>query len=98
MPGTGLAAGIAAAAAGTAEAAAAAASAAGDRKSTRLNSSHSSISYAVFCLKKKKNIKHHFPRKHSKSYTASTILTLVRIFNRATSHETRSNTIRILPI
>src|SRR5689334_25404053 len=28
-----------------------------DRKSTRLNSSHSSISYAVFCLKKKKKIK-----------------------------------------
>src|SRR6266481_5999934 len=28
----------------------------GDRKSTRLNSSHSSISYAVFCLKKKKQI------------------------------------------
>src|SRR5207249_8007307 len=27
---------------------------AGDRKSTRLNSSHVSISYAVFCLKKKK--------------------------------------------
>src|SRR5690348_18219570 len=27
----------------------------GDRKSTRLNSSHPSISYAVFCLKKKKN-------------------------------------------
>src|SRR5689334_23726011 len=26
-----------------------------DRKSTRLNSSHSSISYAVFCLKKKTN-------------------------------------------
>src|SRR5690242_20923948 len=26
----------------------------GDRKSTRLNSSHMSISYAVFCLKKKK--------------------------------------------
>src|SRR3712207_6926491 len=30
--------------------------AAGDRKSTRLNSSHANISYAVFCLKKK-NIK-----------------------------------------
>src|SRR5205085_6638457 len=32
-----------------------------DRKSTRLNSSHSQISYAVFCLKKKKIIKttHH---------------------------------------
>src|SRR2546422_3186672 len=28
----------------------------GDRKSTRLNSSHGYISYAVFCLKKKKNI------------------------------------------
>src|SRR2546426_6948918 len=32
-----------------------AAAAAGDRKSTRLNSSHLVISYAVFCLKKKKN-------------------------------------------
>src|SRR5260370_18632610 len=29
-----------------------------DRKSTRLNSSHTCISYAVFCLKKKKYIKH----------------------------------------
>src|SRR2546427_9626844 len=37
----------------------------GDRKSTRLNSSHSQISYAVFCLKKKKThkpIPHHTPR------------------------------------
>src|SRR5688572_30867912 len=30
-----------------------------DRKSTRLNSSHSQISYAVFCLKKKKRIVPH---------------------------------------
>src|SRR3712207_8276852 len=31
----------------------------GDRKSTRLNSSHANISYAVFCLKKKKkNVKY----------------------------------------
>src|SRR2546426_9247656 len=30
----------------------------GDRKSTRLNSSHLVISYAVFCLKKKKKIKY----------------------------------------
>src|SRR2546430_12423848 len=30
-----------------------------DRKSTRLNSSHSQISYAVFCLKKKKSIEVH---------------------------------------
>src|SRR3712207_6985548 len=28
----------------------------GDRKSTRLNSSHANISYAVFCLKKKKQL------------------------------------------
>src|SRR5207245_5133897 len=40
---------------------------AGDRKSTRLNSSHGSISYAVFCLKKKKkhnkhktSVSHHY--------------------------------------
>src|SRR3712207_8463792 len=30
----------------------------GDRKSTRLNSSHANISYAVFCLKKKHYIRH----------------------------------------
>src|SRR3712207_7270254 len=30
-----------------------------DRKSTRLNSSHANISYAVFCLKKKKQIPYH---------------------------------------
>src|SRR2546427_1384988 len=30
-----------------------------DRKSTRLNSSHSQISYAVFCLKKKKTTRSH---------------------------------------
>src|SRR2546427_673890 len=33
-----------------------------DRKSTRLNSSHSQISYAVFCLKKKKHGTLHCPR------------------------------------
>src|SRR3712207_7331883 len=33
----------------------------GDRKSTRLNSSHANISYAVFCLKKKK-LPHPTPR------------------------------------
>src|SRR3712207_7293678 len=30
-----------------------------DRKSTRLNSSHANISYAVFCLKKKKHTRDH---------------------------------------
>src|SRR2546429_1071493 len=39
-----------------------------DRKSTRLNSSHGYISYAVFCLKKKKN--------HKVNTTTLTLLTL----------------------
>src|SRR2546430_7054409 len=38
-----------------------------DRKSTRLNSSHSQISYAVFCLKKKKNKR----PKHQNSYIST---------------------------
>src|SRR3712207_7566982 len=40
-----------------------------DRKSTRLNSSHANISYAVFCLKKKTNVAqqraHHHHTDHS---------------------------------
>src|SRR3712207_7109167 len=36
-----------------------------DRKSTRLNSSHANISYAVFCLKKKKIYNHHHPKSHT---------------------------------
>src|SRR5258707_9138791 len=35
-----------------------------DRKSTRLNSSHANISYAVFCLKKKKKTTLEIPRWH----------------------------------
>src|SRR2546430_657967 len=35
-----------------------------DRKSTRLNSSHSQISYAVFCLKKKKSSRPPSPPRH----------------------------------
>src|SRR5689334_23593629 len=38
-----------------------------DRKSTRLNSSHSSISYAVFCLKKKKTQKKKIPKTTGKT-------------------------------
>src|SRR5690349_23603091 len=38
---------------------------AGDRKSTRLNSSHVEISYAVFCLKKKKKNKTNNKQKHN---------------------------------
>src|SRR5256885_2193872 len=40
----------------------------GDRKSTRLNSSHLVISYAVFCLKKKKNYTHTYCFIQSKTY------------------------------
>src|SRR5256885_11622449 len=40
----------------------------GDRKSTRLNSSHLVISYAVFCLKKKKTASHLQPLLHSLSH------------------------------
>src|SRR5262245_62509505 len=43
-----------------------------DRKSTRLNSSHLGISYAVFCLKKKKKkkiTKEHVKSHHNQNYT-----------------------------
>src|SRR5437588_5776056 len=39
-----------------------------DRKSTRLNSSHTVISYAVFCLKKKKKKKKNEQRNYYKGY------------------------------
>src|SRR3712207_7390529 len=39
-----------------------------DRKSTRLNSSHANISYAVFCLKKKKTKTHTFINTTPRSY------------------------------
>src|SRR5690349_22265439 len=40
-----------------------------DRKSTRLNSSHVEISYAVFCLKKKKKNKKKNTKQHKYGYT-----------------------------
>src|SRR5689334_23398996 len=49
-----------------------------DRKSTRLNSSHSSISYAVFCLKKKKNKKqknNKQKQRQDKSQNTETVVT-----------------------
>src|SRR2546422_6875498 len=55
-----------------------------DRKSTRLNSSHGYISYAVFCLKKKKkqtlemkkrNIRHPRPLTHSGAHALHTTTT-----------------------
>src|SRR4051794_41415485 len=48
----------------------------GDRKSTRLNSSHPSISYAVFCLKKK-NIADQNKRKPEKTHTTQNTTTIL---------------------
>src|SRR2546427_7369225 len=53
----------------------------GDRKSTRLNSSHSQISYAVFCLKKKKKKR----RDYSKTKEQR------RSLDAYCTHETRSD-------
>src|SRR5256886_5860402 len=64
---------------------------AGDRKSTRLNSSHSQISYAVFCLKKKKNLCHD-PSKviHLHIEAMHCVLRQIRS---ATSHNSRFNSL-----
>src|SRR5437588_3805638 len=43
-----------------------------DRKSTRLNSSHTVISYAVFCLKKKKKKKQEIDRENERRQTNKT--------------------------
>src|SRR2546430_7633834 len=45
-----------------------------DRKSTRLNSSHSQISYAVFCLKKKKTLTHSQLRQQQRQRTIRYVL------------------------
>src|SRR3712207_8778370 len=42
-----------------------------DRKSTRLNSSHANISYAVFCLKKKKTTYHVYTAIERSDYSVS---------------------------
>src|SRR2546421_2214336 len=43
-----------------------------DRKSTRLNSSHDQISYAVFCLKKKKEPRQRLRKLHTQSHIRDT--------------------------
>src|SRR5438034_5197392 len=50
----------------------------GDRKSTRLNSSHTVISYAVFCLKKKKNTMSTSAHKNPQQYVADQALARAR--------------------
>src|SRR5256886_284084 len=58
-----------------------------DRKSTRLNSSHSQISYAVFCLKKKRNGRSaSLQRTFKKSFTS---------FSHSTRNKTRDDLIRV---
>src|SRR5690242_21210361 len=52
-----------------------------DRKSTRLNSSHMSISYAVFCLKKKKTI-HYQPSTHQLREHSQLLLRLSHVLSR----------------
>src|SRR5205809_3904170 len=47
---------------------------AGDRKSTRLNSSHGYISYAVFCLKKKKKKKYNQTNPYHTYHTITLLL------------------------
>src|SRR5690349_24122852 len=46
-----------------------------DRKSTRLNSSHVEISYAVFCLKKKKKKRKYTTLKNDITHTQHTVIT-----------------------
>src|SRR5205807_10631926 len=58
---------------------------AGDRKSTRLNSSHLVISYAVFCLKKKKKKKTHKHR-HALDLTHHVVSELSSNHHRDPSH------------
>src|SRR3954464_15077413 len=60
-----------------------------DRKSTRLNSSHTIISYAVFCLKKKKRSKHC-------NATPSCYITLLIIVFHTVRHRKGPNSLVIL--
>src|SRR5689334_23584486 len=52
---------------------------ASDRKSTRLNSSHSSISYAVFCLKKKiaNQERHYFMQRSEQRFLRNAVTDIV---------------------
>src|SRR3712207_7969691 len=66
-----------------------------DRKSTRLNSSHANISYAVFCLKKKKTT-NRYCSMHSRTYWSSQSMT--SILSLSLLPITRSNISRISSI
>src|SRR5258708_29609262 len=56
-----------------------------DRKSTRLNSSHQIISYAVFCLKKKKDTYRVYRRRAQRTTSATTLRLAARETGRRAS-------------
>src|SRR5690554_7069345 len=65
-----------------------------DRKSTRLNSSHVRISYAVFCLKKKNNLLRRIRPSHENSVPptrTNAVLTCVRSANHSQALSTSSH-------
>src|SRR3989475_3914110 len=67
-----------------------------DRKSTRLNSSHSQISYAVFCLKKKKKIqitrKHNTRLNYTNRHRANVSIFMTQKNRTSTPHKEKSKT------
>src|SRR5258705_1200383 len=64
-----------------------------DRKSTRLNSSHLGISYAVFCLKKKKHEQRCFHRDLTSSRIPASHAACVQDLGRTESHEGSSDAV-----
>src|SRR2546430_8276331 len=63
----------------------------GDRKSTRLNSSHLQISYAVFCLKKKKIL-------NSEPFNASFFAAFASLFPKRTNNTNSGAIPSVIPI
>src|SRR2546429_6298881 len=63
-----------------------------DRKSTRLNSSHGYISYAVFCLKKKKKKQSGFRERSQRNtkHTTPHILAITHLLSTRVCHRSRS--------
>src|SRR5476649_2984969 len=69
-----------------------------DRKSTRLNSSHTVISYAVFCLKKKKNLFNNLIQQNKSAAFSSVKVrpnheTNINIIARRTGKDVNSHTV-----
>src|SRR5256885_3723832 len=72
-----------------------------DRKSTRLNSSHLVISYAVFCLKKKQNtiaLSERLARDPIMQHSRYTQLFVLAFFDRATIHPDTTSYSSVVPL